>query len=308
MDSSLSVARRKRIQRLKKILISSFLVLIFVPIIFCIVIFLQMKNLEKQLEKLTEVVAQQRQDIEAKMEDPASDVIINELKNEVQLEEGQQEESSENDLYQKIYLTFDDGPSQNTSRILDILDEYEVKATFFVIGKTDKESLELYKRIVEEGHTIGLHSYTHDYAEIYASVDAYAEDLKRIQELVYETTGVWSHYARFPGGSSNKVSKVDMLDCIAYLKGQEIEYFDWNVSITDIAHGATSVDAMAQNVVRDLGKHHEAIVLMHDSADKDTTVEALPKIIESILEMENTKILPIDDETVPVQHIKMKQE
>ncbi|MBO4461285.1 MAG: polysaccharide deacetylase family protein, partial [Lachnospiraceae bacterium] len=104
----------------------------------------------------------------------------------------------------KVYLTFDDGPSHNTELILDILKEYNVKATFFVIGRNDEYSKSLYKRIVDEGHTIALHSYTHRYSSIYASLDAYKEDLQKISDLVYDATGVRSKFIRFPGGSSNK--------------------------------------------------------------------------------------------------------
>lgn len=108
----------------------------------------------------------------------------------------------------KVYLTFDDGPSGNTGEILDILAEYDVKATFFVVGKEEEKYQPLYKRIVEEGHTLAMHSYSHKYDEIYQSKESFAADLSKLQEFLYDTTGVWCRYCRFPGGSSNTVSRV----------------------------------------------------------------------------------------------------
>lgn len=301
---TLPVARRKRIQRLKKILVISLAVMLSVPIVLCIVIFVQINSLGKQIDELENAVVQQKNDFEIRIRELENRVKQNEIRNEERPEDEKRGRTEETDNCRKVYLTFDDGPSHNTELILDILDEYGVKATFFVVGKTDEQSLQTYRRIVDDGHTIGIHSYTHDYSEIYDSVDAYAADLKRIQDLVYETTGVLSRYTRFPGGSSNEVSKVDIRDCISYLKEQNIEYFDWNVTTMDAAHGVSDADTMAENVLHDIMKHQESTVLMHDTADKVKTVKALPGIIEGILEMEDTVILPIDDETVPVQHIK----
>lgn len=112
----------------------------------------------------------------------------------------------------RVYLTFDDGPSANTDRILDILAQYGVKATFFVVGKegyTDQ-----YRRIVEDGHTLAMHSYSHRYNEVYASLDSYKADLTKLHDYLYELTGEDCRFVRFPGGSSNTVSKVSMWDLI----------------------------------------------------------------------------------------------
>lgn len=203
----------------------------------------------------------------------------------------------------KVYLTFDDGPSSNTGRILDILAEYDVKATFFVVGKEEEEYQALYNRIVEEGHTLGMHSYSHKYSEIYQSVESYAQDLTKLQEFLYDTTGVWCRFCRFPGGSSNEVSKVDMHELIAYLDEQDITYFDWNVSSGDASNSYISTDAIVRNCLAQLSKDEESIILMHDASNKNTTVQALPILIERIQAMENTVIVPITDESEPIQHI-----
>lgn len=209
--------------------------------------------------------------------------------------------SSDSDI-RRVYLTFDDGPSSNTDRILDILNEYGVKATFFVVGKEGftKE----YQRIVQEGHTLGMHSFSHKYQEIYKSVEAYQEDLDKLHSFLYETTGVDCDIVRFPGGSSNKTSKVDMQDVITYLTEQGMTYFDWNVSSGDAASNYVSANQIANNVLNNVWKFDSVIVLMHDSSAKSTTVEALPVIIEKILESDNTVLLPISEDTIPIQHIK----
>ncbi len=215
------------------------------------------------------------------------------------VDRGAEAAEAEDENVRKVYLTFDDGPSSNTGRILDILAEYDVKATFFVVGKEEEEYKPLYKRIVEEGHTLAMHSYSHRYNEVYASLDSYKADLTKL----YDTTGVWCRYCRFPGGSSNQVSKVDMHDLIAYLDGQDISYFDWNVSSGDASSDYVSPDNIVRNSTSQLQKFQEAIILMHDASEKKSTVEALPELIETIQAMEDTKIVPINDDTEPIHHI-----
>lgn len=203
----------------------------------------------------------------------------------------------------RVYLTFDDGPSSNTGKILDILAEYDVKATFFVVGKEGEKYQPLYKRIVEEGHTLAMHSYSHKYNEIYQSKESFVEDLTKLQEFLYDTTGVWCRYCRFPGGSSNTVSSVDMHELIDYLEEQDMSYFDWNISSGDASSSYISPEAIVRNSTSKLQNFNEAIILMHDASDKDATVEALPRLIEQIQAMEDTKILPITDDTEAIHHI-----
>lgn len=213
----------------------------------------------------------------------------------------QLQSTGNNDGIRRVYLTFDDGPSSNTDRILDILDSYGVKATFFVVGKNNYT--QQYKRIAEDGHTLAMHSFTHRYKEIYASLDAYQYDLKQLHDFLYELTGEDCTIVRFPGGSSNTVSKVDMFELIDYLDGEGIIYFDWNVSSGDASGTYLSADQIAKNVLDNVSRFDNAVVLFHDAASKDSTVEALPIIIEKILESDNTVILPISEDTVKVQHL-----
>ncbi|MCR5556212.1 MAG: polysaccharide deacetylase [Butyrivibrio sp.] len=202
-----------------------------------------------------------------------------------------------------VYLTFDDGPSSSTDDILDVLKEYDVKATFFVCGKPDSRYTDLYKRIVDEGHTLGMHSYSHKYNVIYESTESFKDDLDKLRRFLNETTGTWSKYYRFPGGSSNTVSKADMKELVQCLNDEGITFFDWNVAGGDATGGATKA-TIYNNVVNNVPRFKHSIVLLHDSADKMSTVEALPEIIEAIQAMDDTVIVPITDDTLPVQHIK----
>ena len=201
----------------------------------------------------------------------------------------------------RVYLTFDDGPSANTDRILDILAQYGVKATFFVVGKNGYT--EQYQRIVEEGHALGMHSYSHRYSEIYASLDAYKEDLTKLHDFLYELTGEDCKIVRFPGGSSNTISKVNMQELIRYLNQENMVYFDWNVSSGDASGENKDANQIARNVLDQIDKYNNVVILFHDATGKSTTVDALSEIIEKILESDNTVILPISKDTVKVQHL-----
>ena len=203
----------------------------------------------------------------------------------------------------QVYLTFDDGPSKNTDRMLDILKEYDVKATFFVVGKTDASSVRAYKRIVEEGHTLGMHSYSHDYQELYGSLQSFSKDLAKLQEYLYDLTGVWSRYYRFPGGSSNTVSATDMQILIRYLNENGICYYDWNVASGDAVSSKLSAEVITQNCMTQIEGKKECMILFHDASDKGSTVDALPMLIEQLQSMEDTEILPVTDDTHPVQHV-----
>ncbi|WP_305138328.1 polysaccharide deacetylase family protein [Dubosiella newyorkensis] len=180
-----------------------------------------------------------------------------------------------------VYLTFDDGPSENTAKILDILDKYNAKATFFVTGN-HPEYNKYMKRAAKEGHTIGLHTYTHNYSQLYSSEEAYFDDLQQISDMVEDVTGKKSKVIRFPGGSSNMISAnyVDGLMTTLTQKVQEqgYQYFDWNVDSTDASGNRVPVSQLVENATASDDQYIN--ILMHDTDAKDTTVEALPEIIK----------------------------
>ncbi|MCL2717888.1 MAG: polysaccharide deacetylase [Lachnospiraceae bacterium] len=305
--------RRKRIKILKKIIVFAIFSAVILPSVFCIILMVKLSETRRQMTDLEERLISQEELLLIMAQEAEAEAILEVVETSIfhtaRLEESGRRrttpvsEVSEQNIERRIYLTFDDGPSINTGRILDILKEYDVKATFFVVGKTDERSFDLYRRIVNEGHTLGMHSYSHRYQEIYQSVEAFSDDLSRLQELLYEVTGVWCRYYRFPGGSSNTVSRIDMQDLINYLREKDITYFDWNIGSGDAATGYVSAQRIINNCMTGLRDKTNGIILMHDTAEKSSTVSALPRIIEGILALENTALLPISDDTFAVQHI-----
>lgn len=205
----------------------------------------------------------------------------------------------------KVYLTFDDGPSDNTDRILDILKENDVKATFFLVAKEDEASKDRIKRMAAEGHSVGIHSFAHKYSEVYSSLDAFKTDVDKMITYVDGILGYKPKLYRFPGGSGNKVTNVDIKECIDYLDSKNLAYYDWNVSGGDSSSNAYTSDELVENVMKDVLKYKTSVVLLHDANAKGTTAEALPRLIEA-LQASNVSLLPITDDTPPVQHVKAK--
>lgn len=209
---------------------------------------------------------------------------------------------TKNKIHQKTaYLTFDDGPSVNTDKVLDILDRYKIKATFFVVGRTDKASIRRYKEIVKRGHNIGLHSLTHNYKLVYASLDSFKKDVYAIRDIVKKYTGVDSKIYRFPGGSSNGVAKINMHKVIKWIRSAGYQYFDWNLGGTDAAYPPPSANAIYNAIAMYAGSNTDKIVLLHDSQDKVNTLRALPRIIE-LLKREGYRFAKITKNTKPVHH------
>ena len=201
------------------------------------------------------------------------------------------------------YLTFDDGPSSITNSVLDILKKYNVKATFFVInsGSYNKTTLQ---REVNEGHTIGLHAYDHNYAIAYKDDNSYLDGIDKLRAKVKADTGFDSHYIRFPGGSSNTISKRYSKGIMSRItktaKQRGYKYYDWNVDDDDAGRARTADDCY-NNVVRELIPNRSNIVLMHDFGTNKKILEALPRIIE-YCQKNGYTMLPIDDNTPEIHH------
>lgn len=199
-----------------------------------------------------------------------------------------------------VYLTFDDGPGEYTGRLLDILAKYGVKVTFFVTGRGEDD---LIKREFEEGHTVALHSYSHNYAYIYANAENYFADLYAIQDRVQGITGVQPTLIRFPGGSSNTISaRYDGGTRIMSFLSGEVErrgfsYADWNVSSGD-AGGASSAEEVFENVVNRWGEG-QYVVLQHDV--KEFSVDAVERIVIYGLENGYT-FLPMNNDSFLAHH------
>ena len=145
--------------------------------------------------------------------------------------------------------------------------------------------------------------YSNKYDVIYNSVEDFEKDFTMLSDLLYETTGIKPKFYRFPGGSSNTVSKLPMTNFISVLKDKDIVYYDWNVENGDATGKKYTAKQLASNVMKGVAKHNNSIVLMHDTIAKQTTVKSLSKLIKQ-LQKENYLILPIEEENIPIQHIK----
>ena len=198
-----------------------------------------------------------------------------------------------------IYLTFDDGPSDRTPEILQILEEKNAKATFFVVGQTKEENLQYMREIVAAGHTIGMHTYSHRYKDIYASVDAYLEDMYAIFTQIRDTTGVTPTVFRFPGGSVNAHNHAVYQENIAEMLRRGFVPHDWNIASADAGSETLSSAQILYNVVSGAKNKERGVVLMHDSEYKYTTVEALPAMIDQLLEM-GFKLEGLRPDTQPI--------
>ena len=199
-----------------------------------------------------------------------------------------------------VYLTFDDGPGPYTDKLLDILDRYNVKVTFFVTnGKPDYQNL--IAKEAQRGHTVAIHSASHDYARIYQSIDAYFDDLNEMNDIIIAQTGKSADIVRFPGGSSNTISRrycrgiMSQLVCAVQEHG--FRYCDWNVSSGD-AGATTSTSQVVNNVIDGIKSNNVSIVLQHDI--KNFSVDAVEQIIEWGLS-EGYTFLPITS-TTPMSH------
>ncbi len=180
------------------------------------------------------------------------------------------------------YLTFDDGPSNNSEEILDILKKYDAKATFFLIGSEIREdNREIIERITEEGHAIGLHSNVHDFTKLYAGVDVCVQDFEEQYRLLKEEYGVDTKIFRFPGGSACSYMNGQRQDYICAMREKGFVGFDWHVSGED-SYGSPTVWSIQKNIFDNLEGYESPIILLHDINIADATVEALPGILEQL--------------------------
>lgn len=195
-----------------------------------------------------------------------------------------------------MYLTFDDGPSaENTEKVLDILAEHDIKATFFLVGENVEKHPEVAKRIAKEGHTIGIHCYSHEYKMLYENVDNYVEDFEKAHSIVYETTGVDAKIFRFPGGSINSYNKAVYKDIIEEMTERGYIYYDWNASLED-ATKHNEPERLLKNAKESTFGRKRVIMLAHDVVYN--TTQCLEELLDMFPEYE---MLPLDENVEPVQ-------
>lgn len=203
------------------------------------------------------------------------------------------------DLYfypKTMYLTFDDGPSvENTNAVLDILKERNIKATFFVVGENVLKHPETARRIVAEGHTIGIHCNRHVYEDVYADADSYIADFEEAYRIVCETTGVEVKLFRFPGGSINAYNKKVYKEIIEKMEEKGFIYFDWNAGLEDAVSHAEP-DVLIENAASSTLGRRKIVMLAHD------TVHATALCLEDVIDaFPEYRMLPLTEDVEPVQ-------
>ncbi len=301
--------RRKRINRMKNVIILTISIWMIASLVAIIILSAAVVHLNGKVNRLSESVQSSQKNV---MKETDTESVVNSKATDTQLEVNRYENvetgidsadnKAENGDTHKVYLTFDSIPGENTDKILDVLKQYHVKATFFVTGDKSDEAKAVYKRIVKEGHTLGMHSFCNQYSTIYASTEAFEKDYNKLSAYLKKVTGEDSLYYRFPGGSSNQISNVNMAEFVHVLNEKNISYFDWNVSAGDTS-GDYTVDDIVNNVTDGIENYKTSVVLLHDGEDKATTVEALGPMIEALQKMD-ASILPIDENTKIIQYIK----
>lgn len=197
-----------------------------------------------------------------------------------------------------LYFTFDDGPSENTYSILQILRDRNVKATFFVVPNRSQDCYEKLQAIAADGHSIGVHSLTHEYEDIYASVEAYLDDFHEAWDIIRDATGLTTQIFRFPGGSKNDFDVTTRDAIIEEMTRRGFRYYDWNVESGDVAGADWST--MYNNIPLDCSKFDRSIVLFHDT--QYNTVLVLDDVI-GVLKNEGYKFDKINNDTQPIQFI-----
>ena len=197
-----------------------------------------------------------------------------------------------------IYLTFDDGPSVQTGKVLEILERENIKATFFIVGRSGAASPDTLRAMVKAGHTVGMHSWSHEYKTIYASVEAFLEDMYKVFTLIRDETGVTPTCFRFPGGSTNSYDYGIYQDIVAEMLRRGFVPCDWNMSAQDATKTPLPPEQIVANVLS-AGNVVRGVVLMHDSKPRATTVEALPDLIAALRQRGYT-FAPLTPKVKPV--------
>ena len=165
--------------------------------------------------------------------------------------------------------------------LLDVLDRYHVKATFFVVGVNDKNEADDLKEIVRRGHAVGVHSWSHNYRQIYASPEAFFSDYDRMHRMILETTGVDTKICRFPGGSVNAYNAKTRKAIFEGLKQRGSVYYDWNAAGGD-AGGKTTPGAILRSALNGVHAHGTSVVLFHNTTAKKATLRQMPEFLETL--------------------------
>ncbi len=200
-----------------------------------------------------------------------------------------------------VYLTFDDGPSVITEKILNILKKENVPATFFVTGATTERGKNLYLRMKEEGHSIGIHSYSHKYDEIYTSSEAFLKDFERLEEHLKNIVGETPKIFRFPGGSTNSTVNPEVIEEIkTKISEKGYVFFDWNSLAKDDKSTVSDAGEMFKNIIKSGGDRNRILILMHDDTIRTTAPDCIKAVIKHYRDKGYT-FKALTENTVPIQ-------
>ena len=283
--------RRKRVSRIKTGIIMTIAIWIAISILAIVVLGIMVVKLNSRIYKLELQLNTAISSTVTGTESDDGDIASDEESSGAKTQAVVKQLESKDNVYhdgdtRKVYLTFDCIPGDNTGAILDASGKYD----------------DVYKRIVQDGHTIAMASYSNSYSKIYESTEAFTDDLTQISDYITNLTGIAPDIYRFPGGSMNQISNVDMVELVKILNSKHITYFDWNVNSGDTADNC-SVDDIVNNVTSGIAKYDNSVVLLHDDSNRSTTAEAIEPLVESI-KAQGAEILPIDNNTYKVQYIK----
>ncbi|MDO5409045.1 MAG: N-acetylmuramoyl-L-alanine amidase [Lachnospiraceae bacterium] len=208
-----------------------------------------------------------------------------------------------NDHEKVVYITIDDGPTTGTPEILDILDQYDAKATWFVTGQYMEGSAlkDMIKQVHDRGHAVGVHTFSHVYTNIYSSVDNYMKDYNKMNSIIINATGEDSKLFRFPGGSNAGYNRKIRSQLLKHVKSEGLVYYDWNAFTGDTE--GFSASQMVSKAVKECSYNNKSILLMHDVPGKHTVVEALPRIL-SELKSKGYEFRALDKNVKPIQFEK----
>ncbi len=258
----------KRRIRNKRLIMLSMLVVIFVVIISIIVsLFISIRNRQNEIDFIYNGY------VYPKLPEKSSDIILDVKKS---------------DGIKKAYLTFDDGPNYSvTSDVLDILRRYNVKATFFMVGTLMEQNQGAARRVFEEGHLIANHSYSHKYSELYASVDAFMNQINHSQEIIYKITNNKNYpkICRFPGGGYNSGTYGEIKqECKVKLEENNYRFCDWNALTGDAESTNPTANSIISRLKKTVGEKEDVVILMHDAPAKGVTAKTLPDVLDYLIE------------------------
>ncbi len=296
--------RRRKIARMKTgivMTIGIWMIVSFLAVIVLTVFVVKLNSKVYKLENKINSLSALSEDVvenNSSNKNDTKESIYKDVVREIDSEDNFYSEGDE----RKVYLTFDCVPGEHTITILNALAEKNVKATFFVTGDTTGQYDEIYRRIVNEGHTIGMCSYSNSFNELYDSEESFIADLDNISNHIENVTGVKPKYYRFLGGSMNEITNIDMVDFAKILKDRGITYYDWNVNSGDASTQCT-VEDVVNNVKEGVTQYKNSVVFMHDVSYESTTADAISSLVDELISMD-AEILPIDENTYVVQYIK----